>query len=137
MGRVHYLVLHSTDPACLSLFGLGLMTLILCVLLSHTDFESCLDSAISMPLLVPGESALSVSSLVSLCAQASQTAEDAMQIMEQMTKEKTETLASLEDTKQTNAKLQTEVIRFQFHLFVQRTACRLHGMFGYLTLMSF
>lgn len=45
---------------------------------------------------------------VSLCAQASQTAEDAMQ-MEQMTKEKTETLASLEDTKQTNAKLQNEV----------------------------
>ncbi|XP_040587590.1 CAP-Gly domain-containing linker protein 1 isoform X6 [Mesocricetus auratus] len=42
-------------------------------------------------------------------AKASQTAEDAMQIMEQMTKEKTETLASLEDTKQTNAKLQTEL----------------------------
>ncbi|XP_041502013.1 CAP-Gly domain-containing linker protein 1 isoform X8 [Microtus oregoni] len=42
-------------------------------------------------------------------AKASQTAEDAMQIMEQMTKEKTETLASLEDTKQTNAKLQNEL----------------------------
>ncbi|XP_063081645.1 CAP-Gly domain-containing linker protein 1 isoform X15 [Cavia porcellus] len=40
---------------------------------------------------------------------ASQTAEDAMQIVEQMTKEKTETLASLEDTKQTNAKLQNEL----------------------------
>ncbi|XP_063081644.1 CAP-Gly domain-containing linker protein 1 isoform X14 [Cavia porcellus] len=42
-------------------------------------------------------------------AKASQTAEDAMQIVEQMTKEKTETLASLEDTKQTNAKLQNEL----------------------------
>ncbi|XP_073916862.1 CAP-Gly domain-containing linker protein 1 isoform X14 [Castor canadensis] len=42
-------------------------------------------------------------------AKAAQTAEDAMQMMEQMTKEKTETLASLEDTKQTNAKLQTEL----------------------------
>nr|XP_048303249.1 CAP-Gly domain-containing linker protein 1 isoform X12 [Myodes glareolus]XP_048303250.1 CAP-Gly domain-containing linker protein 1 isoform X12 [Myodes glareolus] len=42
-------------------------------------------------------------------AKASQTAEDTMQIMEQMTKEKTETLASLEDTKQTNAKLQNEL----------------------------
>ncbi|XP_036077683.1 CAP-Gly domain-containing linker protein 1 isoform X7 [Rousettus aegyptiacus] len=40
---------------------------------------------------------------------ATQTAEDAMQIMEQMTKEKTETLASLEDTKQTNEKLQNEL----------------------------
>ncbi|XP_005403144.1 PREDICTED: CAP-Gly domain-containing linker protein 1 isoform X5 [Chinchilla lanigera] len=40
---------------------------------------------------------------------AAQTAEDAMQIMEQMTKEKTETLASLEDSKQTNAKLQNEL----------------------------
>ncbi|XP_031193703.1 CAP-Gly domain-containing linker protein 1 isoform X10 [Mastomys coucha] len=40
---------------------------------------------------------------------AAQTAEDAMQIMEQMTKEKTETLASLEDTKQTNVKLQNEL----------------------------
>ncbi|XP_006530480.1 CAP-Gly domain-containing linker protein 1 isoform X9 [Mus musculus] len=40
---------------------------------------------------------------------AAQTAEDAMQIMEQMTKEKTETLASLEDTKQTNARLQNEL----------------------------
>ncbi|XP_029422430.1 CAP-Gly domain-containing linker protein 1 isoform X13 [Nannospalax galili] len=40
---------------------------------------------------------------------ATRTAEDAMQIMEQMTKEKTETLASLEDTKQTNAKLQNEL----------------------------
>ncbi|XP_021113220.1 CAP-Gly domain-containing linker protein 1 isoform X6 [Heterocephalus glaber] len=42
-------------------------------------------------------------------AEVAQTAEDAMQIMEQMTKEKTETLASLEDTKQTNAKLQNEL----------------------------
>ncbi|XP_004635944.1 CAP-Gly domain-containing linker protein 1 isoform X2 [Octodon degus] len=42
-------------------------------------------------------------------AKEAQTAEDAMQIMEQMTKEKTETLASLEDTKQTNAKLQNEL----------------------------
>ncbi|XP_005403151.1 PREDICTED: CAP-Gly domain-containing linker protein 1 isoform X12 [Chinchilla lanigera] len=42
-------------------------------------------------------------------AKAAQTAEDAMQIMEQMTKEKTETLASLEDSKQTNAKLQNEL----------------------------
>uniref|UniRef100_A0A8C6R654 CAP-GLY domain containing linker protein 1 n=1 Tax=Nannospalax galili TaxID=1026970 RepID=A0A8C6R654_NANGA len=42
-------------------------------------------------------------------AKATRTAEDAMQIMEQMTKEKTETLASLEDTKQTNAKLQNEL----------------------------
>ncbi|XP_060238366.1 CAP-Gly domain-containing linker protein 1 isoform X9 [Meriones unguiculatus] len=42
-------------------------------------------------------------------AKGAQTAEDAMQIMEQMTKEKTETLASLEDTKQTNAKLQNEL----------------------------
>ncbi|XP_037672654.1 CAP-Gly domain-containing linker protein 1 isoform X6 [Choloepus didactylus] len=42
-------------------------------------------------------------------AKAVQTAEDAMQIMEQMTKEKTETLASLEDTKQTNEKLQNEL----------------------------
>nr|XP_025123502.1 CAP-Gly domain-containing linker protein 1 isoform X11 [Bubalus bubalis] len=40
---------------------------------------------------------------------AAQTAEDAMQIMEQMTKEKTETLASLEDSKQTNEKLQNEL----------------------------
>ncbi|XP_048957693.1 CAP-Gly domain-containing linker protein 1 isoform X5 [Canis lupus dingo] len=40
---------------------------------------------------------------------AAQTAEDAMQIMEQMTKEKSETLASLEDTKQTNEKLQNEL----------------------------
>lgn len=53
-----------------------------------------------------------------------------MQIMEQMTKEKTETLASLEDTKQTNEKLQNEVIRFKW-LFVQRTAYRLHAMFGH------
>nr|XP_025123498.1 CAP-Gly domain-containing linker protein 1 isoform X7 [Bubalus bubalis] len=42
-------------------------------------------------------------------ARAAQTAEDAMQIMEQMTKEKTETLASLEDSKQTNEKLQNEL----------------------------
>ncbi|XP_076416178.1 CAP-Gly domain-containing linker protein 1 isoform X23 [Peromyscus maniculatus bairdii] len=42
-------------------------------------------------------------------AKAAQSAEDAMQIMEQMTKEKTETLAFLEDTKQTNAKLQSEL----------------------------
>ncbi|XP_036028327.1 CAP-Gly domain-containing linker protein 1 isoform X15 [Onychomys torridus] len=42
-------------------------------------------------------------------AKAAQSAEDAMQIMEQMTKEKTETLAFLEDTKQTNAKLQREL----------------------------
>ncbi|KAF5929336.1 hypothetical protein HPG69_019357 [Diceros bicornis minor] len=42
-------------------------------------------------------------------AKAAQTAEDAMQIMEQMTKEKTETLASLEDTRQTNEKLQNEL----------------------------
>ncbi|XP_032732263.1 CAP-Gly domain-containing linker protein 1 isoform X8 [Lontra canadensis] len=42
-------------------------------------------------------------------AKAAQTAEDAMQIMEQMTKEKSETLASLEDTKQTNEKLQNEL----------------------------
>ncbi|KAG3279109.1 CAP-Gly domain containing linker protein 1, transcript variant X11 [Ictidomys tridecemlineatus] len=40
---------------------------------------------------------------------AARTAEDAMQIMEQMTKEKSETLASLEDTRQTNAKLQSEL----------------------------
>lgn len=53
-----------------------------------------------------------------------------MQIMEQMTKEKSETLASLEDTKQTNEKLQNEVIRFKW-LFVQRTAYRLHGMFDH------
>ncbi|XP_077895379.1 CAP-Gly domain-containing linker protein 1 isoform X2 [Ictidomys tridecemlineatus] len=42
-------------------------------------------------------------------AKAARTAEDAMQIMEQMTKEKSETLASLEDTRQTNAKLQSEL----------------------------
>ncbi|XP_058435818.1 CAP-Gly domain-containing linker protein 1 isoform X7 [Marmota monax] len=42
-------------------------------------------------------------------AKAAWTAEDAMQIMEQMTKEKSETLASLEDTRQTNAKLQSEL----------------------------
>ncbi|KAM5238581.1 CAP-Gly domain-containing linker protein 1 isoform 10-T10 [Ctenodactylus gundi] len=42
-------------------------------------------------------------------AKAAQTTEDAMQIVEQMTKEKTETLASLEDTRQTNAKLQNEL----------------------------
>ncbi|XP_057348493.1 CAP-Gly domain-containing linker protein 1 isoform X10 [Manis pentadactyla] len=42
-------------------------------------------------------------------AKAVQTAEDAKQIMEQMTKEKTETLASLENTKQTNEKLQNEL----------------------------
>lgn len=58
---------------------------------------------------------------------AAQTAEDAMRVIEQMTKEKSETLASLEDTKQTNEKLQNEVIRFKC-LFVQRTAYRLHGM---------
>lgn len=58
---------------------------------------------------------------------AAQTAEDAMRVIEQMTKEKSETLASLEDTKQTNEKLQNEVIRFKW-LFVQRTAYRLHGM---------
>ncbi|XP_058512933.1 CAP-Gly domain-containing linker protein 1 isoform X2 [Ochotona princeps] len=40
---------------------------------------------------------------------ATQVTEDTLQIMEQMTKEKTETLASLEDTKQTNAKLQNEL----------------------------
>ena len=40
---------------------------------------------------------------------AAQTAEDAMQTVEQMTKEKTETLASLEDPKQTNGKLQNEL----------------------------
>ena len=40
---------------------------------------------------------------------AAQTAEDAMQTVEQMTKEKTETLASLEDPKQTNEKLQNEL----------------------------
>ena len=62
------------------------------------------------------------------CVQAAQTADDAMQIMEQMTKEKTATLASLEDTKQTNEKLQSEVIRLTW-LFVQRTAHGLHGMF--------
>lgn len=50
-----------------------------------------------------------------------------MQIVEQMTKEKTEPLASLEDPKQTNEKLQNEVIRFKW-LFVQRTAYRLHGI---------
>ncbi|XP_036907886.1 CAP-Gly domain-containing linker protein 1 isoform X2 [Sturnira hondurensis] len=40
---------------------------------------------------------------------AVQSADDAMQIVEQMTKEKTATLASLEDTKQTNEKLQSEL----------------------------
>ena len=60
-------------------------------------------------------------------AKAAPTTEDAMQIVEQMTKEKTETLASLEDPKQTNEKLQNEVIRFKW-LFVQRTAYRLHGI---------
>nr|XP_020825952.1 CAP-Gly domain-containing linker protein 1 isoform X9 [Phascolarctos cinereus] len=42
-------------------------------------------------------------------AKVAQTAEDAMQLMEQMTKEKTETLASLEDTRQTNEKLKNEL----------------------------
>ncbi|XP_028914432.1 CAP-Gly domain-containing linker protein 1 isoform X10 [Ornithorhynchus anatinus] len=42
-------------------------------------------------------------------AKVAQTAEDALQVMEQMTKEKTETLASLEDTKQINEKLQNEL----------------------------
>ncbi|XP_036608041.1 CAP-Gly domain-containing linker protein 1 isoform X3 [Trichosurus vulpecula] len=42
-------------------------------------------------------------------ARVAQTAEDAMQLMEQMTKEKTETLASLEDTRQTNEKLKNEL----------------------------
>ena len=42
-------------------------------------------------------------------AKAAPTTEDAMQIVEQMTKEKTETLASLEDPKQTNEKLQNEL----------------------------
>ncbi|XP_072456682.1 CAP-Gly domain-containing linker protein 1 isoform X15 [Notamacropus eugenii] len=42
-------------------------------------------------------------------AKVTQTAEDAMQLMEQMTKEKTETLASLEDTRQTNEKLKNEL----------------------------
>nr|XP_051693701.1 CAP-Gly domain-containing linker protein 1 isoform X10 [Oryctolagus cuniculus] len=40
---------------------------------------------------------------------ATQTADDTMQTAEQMTKEKMETLASLEDTKQTNAQLQNEL----------------------------
>ncbi|XP_049623704.1 CAP-Gly domain-containing linker protein 1 [Suncus etruscus] len=40
---------------------------------------------------------------------AVQTAEDTKQIMEQMTKEKSETLASLEDSKLTNEKLQSEL----------------------------
>uniref|UniRef100_A0A5F9DT46 CAP-Gly domain containing linker protein 1 n=1 Tax=Oryctolagus cuniculus TaxID=9986 RepID=A0A5F9DT46_RABIT len=42
-------------------------------------------------------------------ARATQTADDTMQTAEQMTKEKMETLASLEDTKQTNAQLQNEL----------------------------
>ncbi|XP_038619692.1 CAP-Gly domain-containing linker protein 1 isoform X4 [Tachyglossus aculeatus] len=42
-------------------------------------------------------------------AKVAQTAEDALQVMEQMTKEKTETLASLEDTRQINEKLQNEL----------------------------
>ncbi|XP_074061623.1 CAP-Gly domain-containing linker protein 1 isoform X3 [Macrotis lagotis] len=43
-------------------------------------------------------------------ARVAHTAEDAMeQLMEQMTKEKTETLASLEDTRQTNEKLKNEL----------------------------
>lgn len=50
-----------------------------------------------------------------------------MQIREQMTKEETEMLASLEDSRQTDEKLKNEVIRFKW-LFVQRTACRLHGI---------
>lgn len=42
-------------------------------------------------------------------AKAVQTAEDTKQIMEQLTKEKSETLASLEDSKLTNEKLQSEL----------------------------
>ena len=61
---------------------------------------------------------------------ATQTAEDAMQIMEQMTKEKTETVASLEDCKHTNEKLKNEVIRFKW-FFVWRTAYQLNGMFDH------
>lgn len=57
--------------------------------------------------------------------QAVQTAEDTKQIMEQMTKEKSETLASLEDSKLTNEKLQSEVIGFRW-LF-----CQLHASLSY------
>lgn len=56
-----------------------------------------------------------------------------MQIMEQMTKEKTETLASLEDTKQTNAKLQSEVIRFKCFCVCVFKVHRRQGMFSHLT----
>ncbi|XP_012586414.1 PREDICTED: CAP-Gly domain-containing linker protein 1 isoform X3 [Condylura cristata] len=42
-------------------------------------------------------------------AETAQTAEGALQLLEQMTKEKTDALASLEDSRQTNEKLQSEL----------------------------